>query len=167
MKKEKLKYLPVHMIIENHEIGFDNQNKKFDLIIVNNQQIEIKSNNITNKLRYDEINRIELSLCSIMENYTISYVWMTYHIFVTIYDKNGNVYPLECENDDVLTKFFQILHDKNIKVIDVLDLEENYLRFPNKVERNKYFERIMPKKAKENKIKYPTKIYMGKLGNSE
>ena len=167
MKEEKIKYLPVHMIVENHEIGFDNQKRKFDLIIINNQQIEIKGSKISNKIKYDELDKIELSLCSIMDNYTISYVWMTYHIFITLFDKRGNIYRLECENDDVLTNFLQILHDKNIKVIDILDLEESYLRFPNKLERNKYLEKIMPKKAKENNIKYPTKVYMGKLKSDE
>lgn len=162
---EEIKYLPVHMIVENHEIAFDNQNRKFDLIVINNQEIEIISNNISTKIKYDELDKIEVSLCSIMDNYTISYVWMTYHIFITIFDKNGNVYPLECENDDVLVHFFQKLHDQKIEIIDVLDLEESHLKFKDKLERNKYFEKTMPKKAKKNKIKYPTRIYMGKLKN--
>ena len=154
---EELNYLPVHMIVENHEIGFDNKNRKFDLIIVNSEEIEIINKNISTKIKYDEIDKVEISLCSIMSFIRILSVWMIYHIFITIYDKNGNIYSLECENDDVLIFFLQKLHDDNIEIIDILDLEESYLKYRDKVERTGYFERIMPKKAKEHHIEYPTR----------
>lgn len=163
MKKE-INYLPVHMICEGHDISFDTR-RKFDLIIVGKEILQIQEKNEISEFKYEQIRKIDISLCSIMDYYTLTKVWFIYHIFITIHDINNKTYYLECENDDVFIPFLKILHAQNIIVEDKLNLENIYLKYSDKINRNKYLERNMKEKAKQLNIKYPTRVFMGKIKN--
>ncbi len=161
--KEEINYLPVHMICDGYDVTFDTK-RKFDLMIVTNEILKIYEKNNILEIQYDQINKIDISLCSIMDFYTLTTVWFNFHIFISIFDKNNNIYYLESVNDDVFIPFLEILHDKNIPIEDKLGLEKIYIDYPDKVNRNRYLERNMRKKTKELNIKYPTRVFMGKIG---
>lgn len=163
--KNEIIYLPVHMICKGYEISFDTR-RNYDLITVDKDLLQIQIKNEFTELKYEEIKQIDVSLCSIMDFYTLTKVWYTYHIFITIQDIHHKIYFLECENDDVFIPFLKVLHDHNILIEDKFDLEKIYLEYPDKINRNKYFERNMKKKAKQLNIKYPTRVFMGKIKNS-
>lgn len=161
--KNNIDYLPVHMIYEGYDIKFDKK-RNFDLIIINNNLLKIKNKENVIEIKYEQIKKVAISLCSIMDYYTLTQVWFNFHVFVTIY-ADYNTYYLECENDDVLIPFLKILHKKNILVEDLLNIEKIYLDYPEKIIRNKYLEKNMKKISKQFNIKYPTRVFMGKLNN--
>lgn len=61
--------------------------------------------------------------------------------------------------------FFKNITQKNILVEDLLNIEKIYLDYPEKIIRNKYLEKNMKKISKQFNIKYPTRVFMGKLNN--
>lgn len=98
-------YLPVHMIYEGYDIKFD-EKRNFDLIVIKNNLLKIKNKENVIDIKYEQIKKVAISLCSIMDYYTLTKVWFNFHVFVTIY-VDYNTYYLECENDDVLIPFLK------------------------------------------------------------
>lgn len=81
-------------------------------------------------IEYKDIKNVTLSLCR--RNYgttmSIPIIMNEYHIDFIIYLNNGESYYLESQSWSYFTQIVDLLTDKNIKVIDQLNIYKNYLQ---------------------------------------